>query len=421
MLLKHFIFLSFLFLSHSNLFAQKDTGTYKLYKDRKQLEYRLNKNLINDRLALELNSKTEDSWDGAFFALQYLGRKDKWVNSRIDYAVSQMPKRSNSFNRSLLELLYAQYRGEYNTQIEKLLPEIQDPKVWAMGAEYLLLTPNNNLRKHIIAQAKERLKSDTGNVFYQQLLSGMNTRQPDLTILADFFRKDYLPGQVIMFSFQRSNRNYPGLVVIRDTAGYILKQADGNYFTVQQLARSLNGLPGYLTNGNTPQGVYRMDGFDVSKAGAIGPTRNVQLSMPFEMSVQHFMNDSTLPNEKITKSQYASVLPANLRSFEPLYQSYYAGKAGRYDIIAHGTTVKPEYYLDKPYFPFTPTLGCLCTFESWDDSTMLRKESDQQKLVEAIEQAGGPYGYAIVIDLDNKETPITLQEILPVLSDTEND
>ncbi len=410
------------FLSISgNIIAQTDTVVYKLYKDRNQLEYRLNKKLINDKLSLELSEKTEEDWDAAFFALQYLNRKDKWVKSRISYAVNEMSKRSNSFNRALLELLYAHYPEIYNIEIEKLLLEVKDGKVWAMCAEYLLLTANKQVRNKIEKIAKARLVNQPENVFYQRVLFSLNpsyTRPEQLTHL---FQHDYLPGQVLMISFQRINRNYPGLVIIRDSTGNFLKQPSGEYFSVPQLARSLNGLPGYLTNGNTPRGILRMDGFDVSKAGAIGPTRNVQLSLPFELNTGHFMRDSLLDSATMEKKYYAQLLPEGVRETEPFYQAFYAGKAGRYDIIAHGTTVRSEYYRGTTYYPFTPTMGCLCTYESWDDSTMLRKESDQQKLIEAIERAGGPFGYALIIDLDNKRAPVTLNEILPLLNAAKNE
>ena len=52
---------------------------------------------------------------------------------------------------------------------------------------------------------------------------------------------------------------------------------------------------------------------------------------------------------------------------------------------------------------------------------MLRKESDQQKLIEAIENAGGPFGYAFIIDMDNKRAPVTLNEILPLLNAAKNE
>jgi hypothetical protein len=36
-------------------------------------------------------------------------------------------------------------------------------------------------------------------------------------------------------------------------------------------------------------------------------------------------------------------------------------------------------------------------------------------LINAIAKAGGPYGYAIVINIDDKAGPVTLNDILPYL------
>jgi hypothetical protein len=104
-----------------------------------------------------------------------------------------------------------------------------------------------------------------------------------------------------------------------------------------------------------------------------------------------------------------------LKNYEPLFESLYAGMAGRTEIIAHGTTVNPEYYKAQPYFPISPTQGCLCTKEIWSAVDGKRMESDQQKLVDAVKKAGGADGYCIVIEIDDQQKPVSLKEILPFL------
>lgn len=44
-----------------------------------------------------------------------------------------------------------------------------------------------------------------------------------------------------------------------------------------------------------------------------------------------------------------------------------------------------------------------------------RTESDQHKLVNAIMSGGGADGYAIVININNEERPVTINDILPFL------
>jgi hypothetical protein len=204
-------------------------------------------------------------------------------------------------------------------------------------------------------------------------------------------------------------------VIVRDSAGNFVKDAYGNVFSVPQLARSISNLPGYISNGNTPQGIFRMYGTDVSKSIFIGPTANIQLTMPFETGIQHFMNDSAITDSVWTEDWYKKLLPASWKNYFPFYETYYAGKAGRTEIIAHGTTVDPSYYRGQIYYPLTPTLGCLCTKEIWNEEDGTRKQSDQQKLIDALEKAGGADGYYIVIELNDEQRAVDINDILPLL------
>ena len=72
------------------------------------------------------------------------------------------------------------------------------------------------------------------------------------------------------------------------------------------------------------------------------------------------------------------LLPAKLKNYSPLYESFYAGKAGRSEIIAHGTAINPEYYKGKQYYPYTPTQGCLSTKELWSSVNGKLIYNDQQ-------------------------------------------
>jgi hypothetical protein len=99
----------------------------------------------------------------------------------------------------------------------------------------------------------------------------------------------------------------------------------------------------------------------------------------------------------------------------PFCETFFAGMAGRTEIIAHGSTVDPSYYKGTLYYPLTPTLGCLCTKEMWDGETGKRKQSDQQKLVDALQQAGGADGYYIVVELNDEQRAVELNDLLPYL------
>jgi len=201
--------------------------------------------------------------------------------------------------------------------------------------------------------------------------------------------------------------------LIRNADGNFVKDSSGNLFHIPQLARSISNLPGYLRNGNTPQGIFKMYGFGVSMSNFIGPTANVQMGMPVELSIQKFFDDSTILDSTWTIDWYQKLIPKKLQNYLPLYGSYYSGIAGRSEIIAHGTTIDPNYYSGKPFYPLTPTQGCLCTKEIWDGK---RLESDQQKLVNGLLKAGGANGYCVVLEIDDKQATVTIKDILPYLT-----
>ena len=153
-----------------------------------------------------------------------------------------------------------------------------------------------------------------------------------------------------------------------------------------------------------------MIGFGNSKSTFIGPTTNIQMVMPFEKSED--VPDSVTQN---FGSNYNSLLPDSWKKYFPFFEAYYAGLAGRTEIIAHGTTVNPNYYKAQPYYPLTPTAGCLCTKEIWDNIDGKRRESDQQKLVNTLKIVGGANGYCVVVEIDDLQKSVSLSDILPYL------
>jgi len=233
-------------------------------------------------------------------------------------------------------------------------------------------------------------------------------------LLKELFSSKFLPGQTIAYSIQRKNRDYPGLMIVRRYDGKFITDSNGIIFNIPQLARSITNLPFYLRNGNTPQGIFLMHGFGVSMSNFIGPTANIQLSMPVEENIKAFMRDSSITDTTWNIDYYKKLIPADLQNYLPLFYSYYAGLAGRTEIIAHGTTIDPAIYLKRPYYPLTPTSGCLCTKEIWNGK---RLESDQQKLVNALLKAGGANGYCVVIELDDAQSAVTLKDILPYITE----
>ena len=382
-------------------------------------------NSITKNLNLPLTDSTEENWEDAFYAMELINYKQPWVIEKIKIAFDGVGERSDGFKRALLELCYTNFKNNFAANAAVLLQKTENAKIFAMCAEYLF---QSNEKKNYLKKIFSGLSSKN-QIFKKDVLSSTiisqltypiieleNNNNPKNKIpFKILFDKNMLEGNIVLYSIQRKNRNYPGIVIVRDSAGNFITDSSGKIFSVQQLARSITNLPGYLTNGNTPQGTFRMNGFDVSRSNAIGPTENIQLMMPFETSPQYFLKDSTITDTAWTIGLYQQLLPKKLQNYQPLFSTYYASAIGRTEIIAHGTTVDPEYYKGQTYYPYTPTQGCLCTKEIWSDKDGKRIISDQQKLVAAVKKAGGANGYLIVIEIDDQQKPVSINEILPYL------
>jgi hypothetical protein len=226
---------------------------------------------------------------------------------------------------------------------------------------------------------------------YQKRWPSRNISYPTID---SFSNDDFLTGDEILCSFQYTNRGKPGFLMIRKKNGAWVTDENGKPLKFKQLARSISNLPYYLTNGNTPQGLYRVTSFDYSLNEWIGPTKNIQMILPYE-------NDSSYLNGKqLTPFDYETLLNPLIKNFPSLWEAHNAGKMGRTEIIAHGTTIDPSWYNNESYFPCTPSLGCLCSPEIWNKKGRLVK-SAQQAWIDALERNNINPKWLIVVEIED--------------------
>lgn len=400
-----------------NMQAQTEKPPYaaNTKKEAREKEYRyLVNNSINKNLLLPLTGSTEENWQDAFDAMLLLNYRTPFIDTLVQGAIDSLACRSTTFQKAILQLIYALYQKDFVVQVAALAGTTNDEKLFAMCSEYLLLDNKAATYKAVLLKRIDEMQQEPGaaleDPFFIVLRSKLLLTRLERPPLADLLAAAFLPNEMVVYSFQRTNRNYPGLVMVRGRDGTFIKEAAGKYFAVPQLARSSTNMPGYISNGNTPQGIFKIFGFAVSNGSFIGPTTNIQMVLPYEHSAD--VSDS------VTRSlgdSYRFYVPRSWKNYYPFYEAYYAGKAGRTEIIAHGTTVNPAYYAKQPYYPLTPTQGCLCTKEIWSAVDGKRIQSDQQKLVDAVKKAGGADGYCVVIEIDDQQKPVSVKDILPFL------
>jgi hypothetical protein len=379
-------------------------------EERARHDQRLRDTVIRLALQQPLTNENERAWKGAFWAMELLNFKTTESRQSLSLAWRDVANRSEDFQKSLLEVSYTLYPSVFSKEAATLLSSTTSPAIFVRCAEYLR---SSERYVPLIRTIRRTRFKDTDYPGFALLGRRLQTKSTRHSPTQNFFDTAFLPGQTVIYSLQRSNRNYPGLVLIRKPDGQLLRDIHGELFYVQQLARSVTNLPYYITNGNTPQGIFRWTGFDTATNKYIGPTTNLQMVMPYETTPAVFFNDSLLKKEW-SKSLYASLLPAKSRNNEDLFESFYAGQIGRSEVIMHGTTINPLYYKGATYFPQTPSLGCLCSYEEWSaDGTLIR--SDQQRIVTALNSIGQHEGFVVVIDIDIKPSPVTLKDVSKLL------
>lgn len=214
--------------------------------------------------------------------------------------------------------------------------------------------------------------------------------QSELTKLMEYAVTKYSQ-KYHLFVLVRENRNIPAKVYVVNSNGKVLNKKPLYY-----LARSANNTLPYFTNGNTPCGVFKIQGKSVSNNVYIGPVTTLVTELPFESEVTAW----GIPGKEWTENMYASFLPLELRSLPMLWQAYDAGRVGRSEIIVHGSTIDPCFFSEECFFPLTPSLGCLSAFEIWNPNDGSIMESHQKSLMELLPDDRSSLGFMYVVQVD---------------------
>jgi len=383
------------------------------------LDKDLHDNIVLNTFSLTPDSNTEYKFEIACNAVTQFQLTSNAVKVGLEKLFHQYDSLEFSTKRALLETTYGVYSNAFNEPVQQVFSKETQPLLFAMAAAYLF---RNNPSIANVDNIKIRMVEqfpgyDTIAVLaeLEKYLDGhekqVQEKTPDLKSLFEYSRSK---GQKSIYSFQRWNRDYPGLAIVQNADGSFIRHPDGRLMIFEQLARSGSDLPYFITNGSTPQGVYSILGTGVSNNKLIGPTPNLQLLMPFEGKWENYfqlLQDQVWDTTKDVLDACEQLLPPSWRKYGPMKETFYAGKIGRTEIIAHGSTIDPEYFKDKPYYPLTPTLGCLCAKELWNVSNGYLLVSEQFNLVSAFTSTPGSKGYLYVINLDDQQKPVTREEV----------
>ncbi|RTL45042.1 MAG: hypothetical protein EKK53_06845 [Burkholderiales bacterium] len=332
-------------------------------------------------------------------------------------ALPTLGSRDPETQRAVLTAAHTFYAREAAPLLEPLLPQLTQTKPFAIAA-YTLLQADpgaaDRLRLRVPAQFPAWADDARLTALMQRLQPSAAVPPPLPELLAAPLRTGY----AAIFSLQRPGREVMGLALVRAADGRFVRDADGQLFAQPQLARALTHLPGTITNGNTPQGLFTLVGAGTATNPWIGPTPYLHSKLPIEGTVAEFEHADTPQLPAWSEAVYESFLPPAWRSWAPIKEAWLAGRAGRDDILLHGTVVNPDYYRGASYFPGTPSAGCMVSHETWDPATGRLVSSGQLRLAQAYAAASGREdlaGYLVVVEVPG-EGPVTPAEALALVT-----
>jgi len=400
--------------SFAQLSKDSISTDFVLYQRRIDFDKNLRNKTITATFSEPLDSNNEDKYREACWAISQFLFQSAEIEKGFTTLFTHYTTLESSTKRALLEAVYGIYPTEYKKEIQYLIQDEKIPKLFAMQSVYLSRIDQTATNTGALLQL---LTQHFPNYHEQVLLTELEkyllyhqtfVAQP-IPDIVSLFRYQKKSGQKMIYSFQRWNRDYPGLAVIQNADGNFCKDAGGKLAVFEQLARSASDLPYFITNGSTPQGIYSIQGTEISHNNFIGPTPNIQLVMPNETDSVFWHTPYDSLQDPLTN--YLNLLPESWRSYLPMTESFFAGKAGRTEVIAHGTTIDPDYFKNKPFYPLTPTMGCLCAKETWNIFNGKLIQSEQFNLANSFLSTSGHTGYLIVINLNAQQKAVSRDEI----------
>lgn len=392
---------------------------FVLYGKRVALEKDLRERVVAKHFAEPLDSNSEDGYLSGLWAVEQFLFDGPEVRAGFGRLFAGYDSLQRDTRLALLEAVYAVEPERYRREMGAVLSREQDAKLFSLAAVYLYRVDTSLAHVDSLKIALvERFPGYDSVAVLRALFGYLNAGRAARPAIAELLGMGMALGSKVVYSLQRGDRDYPGLAIVQYADGSFARNADGRLAVFQQLARSGPGVPYFLTNGNTPQGVFAITGTDVSHTNFIGPTPNLQLLMPGEGKWGDYFHDSTLVVDD-SLQRYLGLLPAGWRGYAPIMEAFDAGLIGRTEIIAHGTTIDPEYYKGRPFYPLTPTMGCLCAKELWNPTSGHPLVSEQNNLVNAFLADGGRTGWLVVVNIDDRREPVSRAEVEEFVRDYE--
>jgi len=375
-------------------YAQTNAFPFASKQARENLLIKLKDSIINPN-AQDFIADKSCNWNSYTWATAFIIDESKQNRTVLEKALRNYNQLSKPDLQKVFESVFACFPNQFVPEIKNIAEnESENEKIFATAINYL--AQNKIEVNHLIESKFKKSNHPIIQALRNQFKPNYNPiSYLDLERIIEYNKDKKIK---FLYSIQHKDRNKVGKVFMQNEDGFLAKEK-GKVLFINQLARSATNLPMYITNGNTPVGLFRIDTLAKSENVFIGPTLAFVTFLPFERDASTFYNT---PTADFTLEQYLQFFPKELQTNTLLQQSFWAGKAGRSEIHFHGTTIDSNLYKGKEFYPQTPSMGCLCSLETWDKDGNLM-QSDQQKLVNTWLKTPNEKGYAYVLELNESD------------------
>jgi hypothetical protein len=377
----------------------------------------------------------EEHWRNLLWTTAVVQPQETFVATALDQILALMvqPELSDGQLRTIdaaarvgtqLFLSHPKRYAQLGQRFEQVLAQSSDAEWVAISLAALAKSDLSPERKRqLMAIVQRRFPAWAQNL-------SLNTTIRDITAmleppppppLADLLNWTIAPNQLHLYVLCQPDRQVLCRAVLKDAKGQFVRTKTGELWTVPLLLRSIHHLSWNFIRGQTPQGIYRIEGIvpqpDDEYFRAYGQFALVNLFLPFEPGVREF-----LPGQPGSfngdLAAYQQRLPASWRQHWGIQQSFWAGKIGRSEFRIHGSGDAPDFFSGKDKNPasynWNPSIGCLSALELYNEQGQLIA-ADMPKLLNVLETIGGENfsGYLIVVEVPHQSAnqPIALEQI----------
>lgn len=197
-------------------------------------------------------------------------------------------------------------------------------------------------------QAQSWAQSDDIRIQHILNANSQPVKEERVSMARDLIADDSGDGFLRLYMFCRNDRRYPCLFVARNVDGSLVKEGK-QIWNQPSLGYSRHNKKFNETNGNTPSGVYTLD-------GVMPYADRPQAFGKFRRLIMNFIPASKAENESL------ALLPQSSHQAQWWREASVARDMGRNSLRIHGSgNVAPE---GEPYYPFFGTSGCIAQREN---------------------------------------------------------